>query len=647
MTAEPERRNARSSDPLALYRAMVEVRAFEVVAERLVRSGRISGNLHLSIGQEAVAVGVCGALRADDHIVTTHRGHGHCLAKGAQPERMFAELFGHVDGYCKGRAGSMHVADPGSGILGATAIVGGSFGMALGAALSSQVLGLDRVAVAFFGEGAAGEGSLHEALNLAALWRLPVIFCCENNQYAELSHVSAHLRGSVHGYARAHRMPGVVVDGNDVLAVRAAAAEAVGQARAGRAPRCSSARPTGTAATTLAIRSVTANRRSSTHGALGTRSSGCASTCRPPGSYPSVSTRSSRKSAPRCMRQLSAPPEAPPPSPRSSSRTYTPDGTAQVLAAINEAMAEEMERDERVIIFGEDVGRSGGAYIATRGLLDRFGPQRVRDTPISEGTLVGMATGAAMTGLRPVVEIMFLDFITLAADQLVNHAAKVASVSGGRFHVPLVLRTMCGAGRNTGPQHGQSLEAWLAHVPGLRVVWPSNPADAKGLLKSAIRDDNPTVMIESLALWGSRGERPAGEHLVPIGRAAVPRTGEDLTFVSWGAAVPRTLAAAAALASEHRVEAEVIDLRSLSPLDEQTVLDSLRRTGRLVVIHDAIERFGGGAEIAALAATKGFDLLRAPVRRVTAPFAHVPFPAQLERAYFRRPSRSSPRRSRL
>jgi TPP-dependent pyruvate/acetoin dehydrogenase alpha subunit len=236
VTDEPQLLDATSSEPFALYQAMLRVRAFEVVAEHLVRGSRISGNLHLSIGQEAVAVGVCGALRGDDHIVTTHRGHGHCLAKGGQPERMFAELFGHVDGYCKGRAGSMHIADPDSGILGATAIVGGSFGMALGAALSSQVLGLDRVAVAFFGEGAAAEGSLHEALNLAALWCLPVIFCCENNQYAELSHVSLHLRGSVHGYAGAHGMPGVLVDGNDVLAVRAAAAEAVQRARAGRGP---------------------------------------------------------------------------------------------------------------------------------------------------------------------------------------------------------------------------------------------------------------------------------------------------------------------------------------------------------------------------------------------------------------------------
>jgi len=301
--------------------------------------------------------------------------------------------------------------------------------------------------------------------------------------------------------------------------------------------------------------------------------------------------------------------------------------------AINEALAEEMERDAGVVVIGEDVGEPGGTYIATKGLFERFGAQRVRDTPISEGLLIGMATGAAMTGLRPVVEIMFMDFMTLASDQLVNHAAKVSSVSGGEFSVPMVVRTMCGAGRNTGPQHGQSLESWLAHVPGLKVVWPSNPADMKGLLKSAIRDPNPVVVIESLALWNTRDEIPDGEHLVAIGEAAVARPGDDVTLVAWGAAVRRALAAAEQLAGEG-VSAEVLDLRTISPLDEDAILRSVARTGRLVVVHDAVGPFGAGAEISALVADRGFATLKAPIRRVAAPFAPVPFPPDLEAAYF-------------
>jgi TPP-dependent pyruvate/acetoin dehydrogenase alpha subunit len=221
---------------LDLHRTMCRIRAFEETAARLLANGQLAGNLHLSIGQEAVAAGVCGALRAGDQIATTHRGHGHCVAKGGDLQRMFAELYGHRDGYSRGRAGSMHIADPGSGILGATAIVGGSFGMAVGAAFSAQVLGEDRVAVAFFGEGAAAEGSLHEALNLAQLWRLPILFCCENNQYAELTHVSGHLSGAIPDVATAHGLAAAAVDGNDVLAVLAAAEGAVARARAGEGP---------------------------------------------------------------------------------------------------------------------------------------------------------------------------------------------------------------------------------------------------------------------------------------------------------------------------------------------------------------------------------------------------------------------------
>lgn len=314
--------------------------------------------------------------------------------------------------------------------------------------------------------------------------------------------------------------------------------------------------------------------------------------------------------------------------------------TLKYWQAINQALAEELDRDQSVVVIGEDVGAAGGPFGATSKLQERFGEWRVRDTPISEATLVGAALGASMTGLRPVVEVMFFDFIGMAMDQVVNQAAKVSYMSAGRFSAPMVIRTLSGAGRSTGPQHSQSFEAWLAHVPGLKVVWGSTPADARGLLKSAIRDDDPVIVIESLALWSLKGEAPDDpDALVPLGVASVARSGSDVTVVTWGSAVHRCLAAAEMLSGD--VDVEVIDLRTISPIDRDTVLASVARTGRLAVVHDAPEAFGGGAEIAAMVAADAWESLRAPVVRIAAPFAPTPFPPHMERVYFPQADRIS------
>lgn len=269
------------------------------------------------------------------------------------------------------------------------------------------------------------------------------------------------------------------------------------------------------------------------------------------------------------------------------------------IKAINEALAEEMARDERVFVVGEDVGLAGGAFSATRDLLQQFGERRVRDTPISEAAIVGLAVGAATKGLRPVAEIMFADFLTLAMDQIVNQLAKARYMSGGTYRMPVVIRAACGGGLSAGPQHSQSLEAWFAHVPGLRVVMPATPHDAKGLLKSAIRDDNPVVFLEHKALFAMRGEIPEDEYLVPLGAADVKRAGKDVTVVTASRMVHHCLEAATALAREG-IEAEVIDLRTISPLDRDTILGSVEKTSRLVVAHEAVRAFGIGAEIVAM-----------------------------------------------
>jgi pyruvate/2-oxoglutarate/acetoin dehydrogenase E1 component len=269
------------------------------------------------------------------------------------------------------------------------------------------------------------------------------------------------------------------------------------------------------------------------------------------------------------------------------------------IKAINEALGEEMARDESVFVVGEDVGGAGGAFSATRDLLGRFGARRVRDTPISEAAIVGIATGAALRGLRPVAEIMFADFLTLAMDQIVNQLAKARYMFGGMYRMPVVIRAPCGAGLHAGPQHSQSLEAWFAHVPGLRVVMPATPYDVKGLLKSAIRDDNPVLFLENKALYAMKGDIPDEEYLVPIGKADVKRAGKDVTVVATSRMVGQSLEAAKTLAAEG-IDVEVLDLRTITPLDREAIFQSVEKTGRLVVAHEAVKAFGIGAEIVAM-----------------------------------------------
>jgi pyruvate dehydrogenase E1 component beta subunit len=299
--------------------------------------------------------------------------------------------------------------------------------------------------------------------------------------------------------------------------------------------------------------------------------------------------------------------------------------------AINQALSDAMSADETVIVLGEDVAQAGGSFKVTRGLVEIFGVNRVIDTPISESTIVSASVGAAMSGLRPVVEIMFMDFMTLAMDAVVNQAAKARFMFGGRTSVPMVVRTPHGGGLSAGPQHSQCLEAWFAHVPGLKVVCPSSPQDAYSLLRSSIEDSDPVIFIEHKGLYANRGEVDTALK-VPIGIAKVLREGRDATVVTYGATVAVCLAAAEKL-SRDGVEVEVIDLRSLQPWDERTVFQSIAKTHRVVVVHEAVQAFGIGAEIAARIGEDAFDELDAPVIRVGAPFMPVPFSSELEKRY--------------
>ena len=301
------------------------------------------------------------------------------------------------------------------------------------------------------------------------------------------------------------------------------------------------------------------------------------------------------------------------------------------LEAIRSGLAEEMRRDPSIYVFGEDVAL-GGPFGVTQGLAEEFGVNRMVNTPISEGTVMGLAIGTATAGLRPVVEIMFIDFITLAMDQLVNHAAKLHYMSGGQLRIPLTIRVQCGITGAMGAHHSQSLEAWLTHVPGLKVLMPATPADAKGLLKAAIRDDNPVVFIEHRGLYWTKGEIPEKDDVVPIGKAKVLRQGDQITIVALASMVGPALGAAAELA-EQGISAEVVDLRSVSPLDIETIVNSTKKTSRVIVVHEAVRQSGIGAEIAALVQQHAFYHLDSPVLRVAAPFAPIPAGRSLESAF--------------
>ncbi|MEV1025212.1 dehydrogenase E1 component subunit alpha/beta [Streptomyces sp. NPDC050264] len=630
---------------------MSRIRRFEERAAELYKATEIPGFLHLSIGQEASAVGACWPLGERDGITSTHRGHGHVLAKGLDTASMMAELMGKEAGTCHGRGGSMHIADPGQGIYGANGIVGAGLPIAAGVATAAKLRAAGDVVVAFFGDGAVAQGMFHEAVNLAAVWDLPVVFLCENNHYSEFSAEADQHRAPMSARAAGYGIGYAHVDGNDVLAVAGMMTDIVEGLRAGGGPvlieaetyrwhghyegdpeRYRSAEevtaakdrdPLVIARRHLTAAGVDEGRISAVDEEIGKEIDAAVEWARglpepdPADLYDFVS-------APRPVLAEPAPPAA-------DAEVF------RTMDAVRLALQHELSADPDVFVAGIDVGAGGNVFGLTRGLADEF-PGRVRDTPISESAIVGSAVGAAMAGMRPVVEVMYMDFIGVCLDMLLNQAAKLRFMTGGRATLPLVVRTQFGAGRSSGSQHSQSLEALLAHIPGLTVVMPSNPADTYGLLRAAIQDPNPVVFVENRLQYGLKGPRPPADHLVPLGKAKVVREGDDITLVTWSRMVQEGLAAADVLAGEG-IGVEVVDLRTISPLDRETVLTSLAKTNRLVVAHEAVRDFGVGAELAALAVDEGFWHLDAPVTRVAAPPMPAPYAPSLEREWL--PSRDS------
>ncbi|MBK3574001.1 dehydrogenase E1 component subunit alpha/beta [Streptomyces sp. MBT65] len=631
---------------LEMYRRMRRIRRFEERASDLYKATEIPGFLHLSIGQEASAVGACWPLGPRDGITSTHRGHGHVLAKGLDSASMMAELMGKDAGTCHGRGGSMHIADPGLGIYGANGIVGAGLPIAAGVATAAKLRAAGDVVVAFFGDGAVAQGMFHEAVNLAAVWDLPVVFLCENNHYSEFSPESEQHRAPLSARAAGYGIEYQHVDGNDVLAVAQTMTGLVARLRAGGGPVLLEAetyrwhghyegdperyRPAEEVAAAKERDPLLIARRQLDKAAADAVDEEIDKEIEAAIDW----ARSLPEPAPETLHDyVSAPRLAvaePAPLPADAEIFRSMD-------AVRLALEHELTADPSVFVAGIDVGAGGNVFGLTRGLAQAF-PGRVRDTPISESAIVGTAVGAAMAGMKPVVEIMYMDFIGVCLDMLLNQAAKLRFMTGGRASMPLVVRTQFGAGRSSGSQHSQSLEAILAHIPGLTVVMPSNPADTYGLLRAAIQDPNPVVFVENRLQYGLKGPKPPADHLIPLGKAKVIREGTDLTLVSWSRMVQDALAAAELLAGEG-ISVEVIDLRTIAPLDRETVLASLAKTNRLVIAHEAVRDFGVGAELSAMAVDEGFWHLDAPVTRVAPPSVPAPYAPSLERVWL--PSRDT------
>ncbi len=673
---------------LSLYRTMQIIRQTEEELARCHQRGLVLGACHTYVGEEAIATGVCAHLTEKDVVFSTHRGHGHALAKGAHPRELMAELFGRETGLSRGRGGSMHLFSPEIGMMGTSGIVGPCILQACGGGYSFKLMRLPHVAVAFFGDGASNNGAFHEGLNMASIWKLPVLFVCENNQFAtEVPNAYAAGNPSVGSRGASYGMPGVELDGNDVLEIHRVAGEAIARARAGGGPTLIECKTYRTRAHAEGMgdftyrtreeveewkkkcpiaRLRTITRRASEgsavsdeyHSSLASRvSMDSVSTeqfdaidCEiqamvkesrefaEKSPWPDASTATNHVYAASSTEYSvlstshsgqSAQPLVPSSQSPVLSTQPSPPRELTYSQATHEALSEEMAKNPRIFVMGEGIGVRGGNFKTTDGLFQKYGAERLCDTPICERGFVGLACGAAMTGTRPIIDFMFADFVMDSVGEIVNQIAKMQYMSSGRLKMPVLLRGCIGIGHSAATHHSGSYYAMYAQVPGLRVVVPSMPADAKGLLKRALNCDDPVLFLEHREILQVKGPVPEGDYEIEFGKASVVREGRDVTVVALARMVHLTLGVCDELEREG-ISVEIVDPRTVSPLDTETILQSVAKTGRLLIVDEPPAPCGFAAEIAARIVDEGFDSLDAPIRRLTGAFCPTPYSPPLE-----------------
>ncbi|MBF9233483.1 pyruvate dehydrogenase (acetyl-transferring) E1 component subunit alpha [Microvirga alba] len=638
------------SHEIDLLKQMIRIRRFEDKCAELYTQEKIRGFLHLYDGEEAVAVGVIPVLKNSDRVVATYREHGHALVRGVPMGAALAEMYGKKEGCSGGRGGSMHLFDRNTNFYGGNAIVGGGLPLAVGLGLADKMRNLDNVTVCFFGDGAVAEGEFHESLNLAALWSVPVLFVCENNLYAMGTALEiTESETDIYRKAQSYKIASEAVDGMDVVAVEAAARRAIDTIR-------STGKPYFLECHTYRFRAHSmfdAQLYRSKEEVEAWRNKGpivrfqgwleqnglihpedlsriekevvseieIAVAFAEAGSWEPVEDLTRYVCAP----ERPSPPDGPFEGPGEPTIETT------YREAVREAIRDALRRDERAFLMGEDVGRYGGCYAVSKGLLAEFGPERIRDTPLSESAVTGTGIGAAMAGMRPMVELMTCNFSMLALDQILNTAATIRHMSGNQFGAPLVIRMATGAGRQLAAQHSHSLEGWYAHIPGIRVLAPATLEDARGMLWTALQELDPVLIFENIMLYNWKGSLAADAGPVDIDKAVVRRAGRDISLITYGGSLWKTLEAAEALAKDG-IDAEVIDLRCLRPLDDRAIIASVSKTHRAVIVDEGWRSGSLAAEISMRITEQAFWELDAPIARVCSEEVPIPYPKHLEEA---------------
>ncbi len=636
------------------YQRMSLIRRFEGRVLELSAEGLAAGSIHPCFGQEAIPVGALAALQPQDRVLATYRGHGWALACGSEPAAVLGEIAQRAGGTNGGRAGSPLLSDPDVGFLGENSIVGAGVPIADGVALAAKSQGTGRVVITSIGDGAMNQGSTSEGMIFAAANNLPVIFLCENNGWSEMTPISRTTRGedlAVRGTALG--IESHVVDGLDPFAVENAVARAAEVCRRGEGPvllECKTVRLKGhynkdiehyrsredQEAAAAADPIARLRGAALDHGLLEDQDLWDVD----------AEVAAIVDDATLRVRSMPLPDpatvldhlygEAPEPA-ASPEQVQTLEITYQ--RAANLALRTELEDRPEVLVYGEDVGFSGGIFGVSRGLQKEFGSERVFDTPISESAILGSAVGAAMEGMRPIVEIMWADFVFVALDQIVNQATNVRYVNRSRLHAPLTIRMQQGVTPGSCAQHSQSIEAFFAHMPGIKVGLPSTPQDAYDMLRAAVADPDPTVLIEARELYQETASVEVGRPRQRAEGARVRRDGEDVAIITWGATLHRALEAAERLQSES-VSATVLDLRWLRPLDEESIASVVESCGgRVLVVHEATETSGFGAEVVTRITERHFAELRSPVARLGTPDVRMPSAPNLQQAVLPTPER--------